>query len=582
MAEIKQVFELASLPGIKRDGTMLDGDHYSDGQWVRFQRGRPRSIGGHKELSRDIQGEVYSALVYKKAGVLTVLGFSTREIAEISVSSSFASTGIGSRYPTGVSILAPSEVLWSVDAQFDAAAGSEDSLVLALPADNLTSLDGTTERKLYVANTNDSSLFYEVSDVNAMASGGVYVCHPYTVLYGNAGKVTWSNANEPQNMTTGEAGTTRVTDAKIVKGLSLRSGSGASGLLWSLNSVIKQEWIGGDSIFRFSTISRNSSILSANCVVDYDGTFFWVGVDRFYVSDGNQVSELPNDLNFNWFFDSLNQEHATKVFAVKNTRFGEIWWYFPKDAATECSHAIIYNVREKTWYDTENRRSAGFQGVVSNPVLFGRELLTRRTLTVTAWTGTPPVVGSLVTDGVSSTYATVVYISGNTIRVRTTNDPALFTTSNTIINATGTVYWGTAEVNDPMTSIIVHELGVNHMLPDESEESILSHVTSSDIGLPTGGTAPSSGTGLNRWTRLVRVEPDFILGADATLEILGREFANTPEVTTGPFTFDDSTTKIDMRTQHRHIRLKFSSSSLNGSFQMGRVLLHTEPGDIRN
>ena len=35
---------LKSQPGIKRDGTKFEGDFYVDGQWVRFQRGRPRKI----------------------------------------------------------------------------------------------------------------------------------------------------------------------------------------------------------------------------------------------------------------------------------------------------------------------------------------------------------------------------------------------------------------------------------------------------------------------------------------------------------------------------------------------------------
>ena len=37
-----QTTVLRSDPGIKRDGTKLEGNNYVDGQWVRFQRGLPR------------------------------------------------------------------------------------------------------------------------------------------------------------------------------------------------------------------------------------------------------------------------------------------------------------------------------------------------------------------------------------------------------------------------------------------------------------------------------------------------------------------------------------------------------------
>jgi len=51
---------------------------------------------------------------------------------------------------------------------------------------------------------------------------------------------------------------------------------------------------------------------------------------------------------------------------------------------------------------------------------------------------------------------------------------------------------------------------------------------------------------------------------------------------TGPYAFDDTTGKVDMREQRRQIRLRFDSNVLDGDFQMGRTVIHTEPGDIRS
>ena len=86
-------------------------------------------------------------------------------------------------------------------------------------------------------------------------------------------------------------------------------------------------------------------------MVDYDGVFYWIGTDRFLMFNG-VVREVPNALNLNYFFDGLNYSQRQKVFAVKVPRFGEIWWMYPRGDAIECTHAIIYNVRENTWYDT--------------------------------------------------------------------------------------------------------------------------------------------------------------------------------------------------------------------------------------
>lgn len=43
-----QTAVLKSSPGIKRDGTKFEGDHYTDGQWVRWQRNLPRKMGAIK------------------------------------------------------------------------------------------------------------------------------------------------------------------------------------------------------------------------------------------------------------------------------------------------------------------------------------------------------------------------------------------------------------------------------------------------------------------------------------------------------------------------------------------------------
>jgi hypothetical protein len=78
-------------------------------------------------------------------------------------------------------------------------------------------------------------------------------------------------------------------------------------------------------------------------------------------------------MNLNWFFDGLNPRQRAKVFAFRVTRYGEIWWCYPRGDATECTHAVIYNVRENSWYDTElplsGRASGEFNNGFAAPLL---------------------------------------------------------------------------------------------------------------------------------------------------------------------------------------------------------------------
>lgn len=52
----QKVISLAIPPGIQRDGTLFDSPMYVDGKWVRFQRGRPRKIGGYSGLFLNATG----------------------------------------------------------------------------------------------------------------------------------------------------------------------------------------------------------------------------------------------------------------------------------------------------------------------------------------------------------------------------------------------------------------------------------------------------------------------------------------------------------------------------------------------
>src|SRR5262249_12968834 len=100
-------------------------------------------------------------------------------------------------------------------------------------------------------------------------------------------------------------------------------------------------------------------------------------VDSFLLYNG-VVRELPNNMNINFFFDNLNYTYRNKVFAMKQPRWGEIWWCAPLFGATECNWAIIYNVREDTWYDTplpNGGRSCGqYAQVFRSPLMGGVDM----------------------------------------------------------------------------------------------------------------------------------------------------------------------------------------------------------------
>lgn len=225
-------------------------------------------------------------------------------------------------------------------------------------------------------------------DNNVSVSGGVVSLHPYLFVYGNNGLIKNCSAGNTDDWVSADANETNVATGKIVQGLPVRGGSNApSGLFWSLDSLIRVSYnpttitSGATSItqyWRYDIISSQSSILSSQSAIEYDGVYYWCGVDRFLMYNG-VVKEIPNNMNQNWFFDNLNYSQRQKVWVTKVPRFGEIWWFYPRGDATECTDAIIYNIRENTWYDAGQavgaRRSAGyFSQVFHYPINAGWEI----------------------------------------------------------------------------------------------------------------------------------------------------------------------------------------------------------------
>ena len=369
-------YTIKSLPGVKRDGTRLENGFYVDGQWCRFQRGLPRKMWGYRRVSAELPEISRGLNSYNQNAQVSLISGGASTLTQFTLNTSGIVIGKNDRTPSGFP--ANANYLWTFDSQFDSVGVFPGGYLLAIPGKNLFDIDSNATSPLYVGLVTDTAPLVEVTGATAPTpvSGGVVSLYPYAFLFGSDGYVAWSVPNNPQDWTGTGSGEANVTAQKIVAGLPLRAGPGnaPAGLFWSLDSLVRCTFVGGDAIFQFDTLTSQSSILSSQSVIEYDGIFYWVGVDRFLMFNG-VVREIPNQLNQNWFFDNLNYAQRQKVFSYKVPRFGEIWWCYPRGDATECTHAVIYNLRENTWYDTElpnGGRSCGeFVSVYEYPFMTG-------------------------------------------------------------------------------------------------------------------------------------------------------------------------------------------------------------------
>lgn len=373
------LIRVASAPGIQRDGTSLASKAYSDGVWCRWQRGLPRKMGGYKvtqaylsAVSRALFTQAQSGFRYVSSGNQS--GIDQFTMDNFGVSSTVSNPVFpATTHPTTAGLVTSPLNTWQFDTQFDNQSGN--TLLFSFCGQNLLDPTNGAQFPVYYQNVylpgqapTQLQGFGTGSDGHGGTqqalfpngiSGGLVSLAPYLIVYGSNGFFAWSSPGFPTDFVGTSLGSlfvgaTEITNQKILKGFPLRGGGGLSpnGIFWSVDSVVRATFIGvPNGTWQFDQLTTQSSLLSDRCVIEHDGTFYWAGYDRFLQFNG-VVQEIPNQNNLNWFYDGINQANASKAFVMKIPRYGEIWWCYPRGSATECSHAVIYNYREKTWYDT--------------------------------------------------------------------------------------------------------------------------------------------------------------------------------------------------------------------------------------
>jgi hypothetical protein len=534
MAE--KIVQIKSLPGIKRDGTKFEGDQYVDGQWVRFQRGLPRKIGGYRAISKYLR-EVSRALQeYTQDSLTYVHSGSANFVERFYIDGSYNTSVITNRTPS--TLVQDDGNMWQFDV--DTAAGLGGIQLVAQVAPNLGCICNNSGGQLFYGSLLGTEDLQEITDLPTgySVTGGIVALHPYTFAFGNNGYVMWSVPGDPTNFTGTGSGAANITGQKIVRGMQLRGGPGnsPSGLFWSADSLLRASFVGGDAVFQFDTISAQSSILGSNTVIEYDGIFYWIGTDRFLMFNG-VVREVENNMNLNYFFDGINLQYRQKVFAVKVPRYGEIWWCYPRGDATEPSHAVIYNVRENTWYDCElpnGGRSAGtFASIFPKPLM----------------TGVVPTVGP------------------ENIRVTEDDDVRITEDGNTRV---------TEDSEVSQYKLWVHEVGTDE-IDGIDLQPVYSFFETADLSLPVMSQE-------NKALQVLMLEPDFVQSGDMTVQVVGRANARSPEVYTEEHVIVETPQTpqeqvVYFKTQRRELRFRFASNAIGGDYQMGLVLAHVQPAD---
>jgi hypothetical protein len=577
-----KVISLAIKPGIQRDGTVFDSPVYVDGQWVRFQRGRPRKMGGYKgiflnaiEISRGMTMQSQQGLNYVYSGSQSYLQFWQTDNDD----------GIGSG-PVNITMtnFSPNaNNLWQFDIGYDSG-GSGALQVVAHPGVNLQYIDNTVNTPVLsgtfpggslsqvgvftatgtlsgtvftIASANykigigqtvtgaslgagttviSASVAGQVTTVilsagggsgsqtltfnnNISVSGGACMLYPYLFVYGNNGLIQNSSAGDFTNWVAADANSNTVSSTKVVKGMALRGGTTSpAGLFWSLDQLTRVS-LAPQSIGTSTVYWRYDIISTSTSILSSQSPVEYDGIIYWIAVDRFMM------------YNGVVQEVPNNM---------NINFFF--DNLNFAQRNKVWGTKIPRWGEIWWFYPAGDSTECNNAIIYNiRDNL---------WYDAGFAPGAARSAGVFSEVFKYPIWAEN------------------VVGATGGY------------TLWQHETGQDSIYLNQVD-AVESYFETNSIGWVGGGPGVKTLQGDNRWIRVERFEPDFIQSGEMYIVVTGKGYADDVDQVSSPYTFQPDTLKIDMREQRREMRLRIGSNVSGGTYQMGNCLISADIGDER-
>jgi hypothetical protein len=212
-----------------------------------------------------------------------------------------------------------------------------------------------------------------VAVANAPTDNGAIVVTEERFIFalgagGNPRKVQWCDREDNTTWTpaaTNEAGDIELqTQAAIQCGLRVRGRT----LILTEEDAHIATYQGAPFVYGFERVGTSCGVISRKAATQAADGAFWMGHGAFFLFNGSNAQKITCTVT-DYVFDDINYNQASKVYAVHNNKFGEVWWFYPSSNSLENDRYAVFNYIENYWNVGEIRRTAGIDsGVYPNPI----------------------------------------------------------------------------------------------------------------------------------------------------------------------------------------------------------------------
>ncbi len=316
---------------------------------------KPAEFIDQRSISNVQNIEIYRNLVQQRRGG-TALGASLGErilgMGELESGSTTYFVRIGL---TLAQVIDKSALTWSSIANSALTATQAAQVYFAFPllsgARIMVYTNGVDAVRKFTGSGNDANLGGSPPVCKFLVDFGGYLVLAYTTT--NFARVQWSDAGDPENWSTGDAGSTNLLeDSLAITGI-LRYGQYLT--VHKESAIYLGQLVNTSEVFRFTRKETGAGAISQGSIQNLpDGTQIFLARDGFRLFNGSSSTLIPSSI-VEELRDSMNPEWVQRATSVVVKDLDEYWCGIPIGNATEPETVYKYNYRTgKVWKDNRS------------------------------------------------------------------------------------------------------------------------------------------------------------------------------------------------------------------------------------
>ncbi len=133
------------------------------------------------------------------------------------------------------------------------------------------------------------------------------------------------------------------TTGRLMSGKRVNGGT----LLFTDVDVWLATFLGQPYVYGYTRAGSGCGVISQQAVAATDSQVMWMGQNGFFRYNGF-VEPVECDVH-DYVFSDINLAQGSKIFALHNSSFGEISWYYCSSGAAEIDRYVTVNYRENHW-----------------------------------------------------------------------------------------------------------------------------------------------------------------------------------------------------------------------------------------